>query len=380
MRLALVCTEKLPVPPVRGGAIQTYIAGVLPYLRENHEVTIVSITDPALPDRDEVDGIRFVRVPRGDTPDHYCRHAAAALSDRCWDLVEIFNRPAFVTKVAAAAPGARVVLSMHNDMFQPERISPQHARECLEATFAVVTISDYIRDGILGMYPEYAAKMRTVRSGVDLNRFSPRWNEVARRTALRGEFGLGKRQVILAVTRLSEKKGVHVLLEAMEQVLRTHPRALLLVVGSRWYGTNEEDDYVREMRRRAKSLGDGVRLIGYVPYDRMPEIFLLGDLFVCASQWQEPLARVHYEAMSTGLPIITTDRGGNAEVIEEGRNGLIVRPHDSPDAFAAAIQTMLDDWRLRSALGRRGRRLAASRYGWDRVARELLEVLEGRWP
>jgi len=53
----------------------------------------------------------------------------------------------------------------------------------------------------------------------------------------------------------------------------------------------------------------------------------VGDIFVCASQWNEPLARIHYEAMAAGLPIITTDRGGNAEIFEDNVNGIIIKDY-----------------------------------------------------
>lgn len=378
--LALVCTEKLPVPPIRGGAIQTYIDGVLPFLQERHQVTVFSVADRALPDREERAGVRYVRAPRGGGAADYFAGVAERLGQERWDLVLLFNRPAFADTVMASAPGARLVLSMHNEMFHPHRLPAEVAHTCLERAEAVVTISDYIRDGLASLYPAFAHKLRTIRSGVDLGRFQPIWSAADTRLALREREGLAGRPVILAVTRLSEKKGVHVLLSSMKQVLRSWPHAVLLVAGSRWYGSNDEDDYVRYVKERAGAIGESVRLSGYVPYAQIPETFLLGDLFVCASQWQEPLARVHYEAMATGLPIITTDRGGNAEVIEPDGNGIIVRPHDRPEAFAEAACSLLGDGERAAAMGRRGRALAEARYGWARVAAELLEVLEGRWP
>ncbi|MEX2103902.1 MAG: glycosyltransferase, partial [Bacilli bacterium] len=71
--------------------------------------------------------------------------------------------------------------------------------------------------------------------------------------------------------------------------------------------------------------------------------FLIGDIFVCSSQWQEPLARVHYEAMGAGLPIITTHRGGNAEVIKTGENGIVIEDYSNPQAWAATISYLLSN-------------------------------------
>jgi spore coat protein SA len=85
---------------------------------------------------------------------------------------------------------------------------------------------------------------------------------------------------------------------------------------------------------------------------------------------------VHYEAMASGLPIITTERGGNLEVMEEGGNGLIARPHDDPTALAEAIGRLVADSGLRAKLGARGRELALAHYRWERVGAELLQALE----
>lgn len=62
--------------------------------------------------------------------------------------------------------------------------------------------------------------------------------------------------------------------------------------------------------------------------------------------------------MASGLPIITTRRGGNAEVMEDGYNGLLIKKHKEPAAFAAAINHLLDQPEKAAVMGRYGRLLA----------------------
>lgn len=372
-RIAMVATEMLPVPPIRGGAIQTLIAGVVPLLARRFDLTVVGIRHPELPDEETAGGVRWVRVPAERRVEDYAEHVVRFLGRERWDGVEIFNRPRLIGPVARALPGVPLVLSMHNDMFESNKIAPEKGRACLETLAAVVTVSDYVGRRIDELFPGFAAKITTVRSGVDLAAFRPRPD--GRRGELAARLDLGEGPVVLSTSRLSRNKGTHVLIEAMRRVLDTHPQARLLLVGSAWYGRDTRNDYVMEVEEQAAALGAAVRFTGYVPYREMPRYYELGDVFVCASQWREPLARIHYEAMATGLPILTTDRGGNAEVIEEGGNGLIARPHDDPEVFADALCTLLADADLRRRLGRRGRQLAEQRYGWARTARELEAVL-----
>ncbi len=362
---------------MRGGAIQTYIDGVLPYLSRRHEVTVVCREDPDLPPEEEAGGVHFARLP-APRPDLYYENVAAFLrAAGPFDAVEVFNRPAYLLRLAEAAGGARMLLSMHNDMFGPDRIDPGEARAVLDRVERVITVSDYVRRTIDGLYPGYGGKLRTIRSGVDTVRFQPWYAAPERRELVRRELGLLGGPVVLHVSRLSPKKGNHLVVQAMAAVRQTHPEAVLLMVGSCRYGTDWLDGYGQQVRREARELlGDGFLFAGFVPPVYLPDLFLAGDLFICASQWQEPLARVHYEAMASGLPIVTTDRGGNAEVIEEGVNGLIARPYDDARAFTARIRWLLDNPELREWMGRRGREMAEERYTWERVAAELLEVLE----
>jgi len=62
MKIAFICTEKLPVPPISGGAIQIYIEGILPEFSKHHEVTVFSIKHESLKDEEELNGVKYIRV------------------------------------------------------------------------------------------------------------------------------------------------------------------------------------------------------------------------------------------------------------------------------------------------------------------------------
>ncbi|MDB9517413.1 glycosyltransferase family 4 protein [Roseofilum reptotaenium CS-1145] len=377
MKIVLVCTEKLPVPCVRGGAIQTYIDGILPYLSQEHDVTVFSVSDPNLQDQEIHNGIRYQRATPGDS-DFYYQEVANFVAQESFDWVIFYNRPKYLPMVADAAPNSRFLLSMHNEMFHAKKITPELAHRCLDRVDRVVTVSQFIADGIANLFPGYEHKLQPVYAGVDLERFQPRWASGVqeRRASLLAEQNLEDRKVVLYVGRLTDKKGPHILLSAFPDVLEQHPSAILLLVGSKWYGKNEENEYVRTLKKQAQELGDAVRLTGFVSPDRVQDYFLLGDIFVCASQWQEPLARVHYEAMATGLCILTTVRGGNAEVIIPEKNGLLITDYENPAAFSQPINSLLSNLDLAEDMGRNGRHLSEIKYSWSRVASDILSILE----
>lgn len=265
-------------------------------------------------------------------------------------------------------------------MFLPEKISSSEAETAIEEVDRIITVSDYVGRTIAGLYPQAADKLRTIYSGVDLKRYIPDSPGTAKkeREGLRTLYELSSKKVILFVGRLSPKKGADILVRAMTDVADRYKDVALVLVGSKWYSDDEISDYVAYVRALAARSPIPIVTTGFVPADQVHKWFWAGDIFVCPSQWEEPLARVHYEAMAAGLPIITTARGGNAEVVVHNETGLIISEPENPKAFAEAITTLFSNPKLMEQMGSKNRRLALERYSWNRVAHEILDVWEAK--
>jgi spore coat protein SA len=377
MKILMICTEKLPVPPVLGGAIQTYISGALPYLGRHHDITILGTDDPSLPNQETIEGVHYIRVP-GKIFEIYREGVVNYVQSNQFDLIHIFNRPRLVNPVRQAAPQTKITLSMHNDMFNPEKIDPEEAARAVDEVSNIVTVSDYIGNVIKGLYPQASSKVRTIYSGVDIDRFLPGSHSSMKRTrnAIRQENGLENKTVILFAGRLSHNKGVDKLVRAIPELSKKFKDIALVIMGSKWFSQEDTTDYIAYVRALSKKLTVPVVATGFVSPDKIHNWFAAADLFVCTSQWQEPLARVHYEAMAAGLPIVTTARGGNPEVILPGENGLVVEKPENPNGFVESISQILSNPSLMRKMGQKGRELAESLYTWNRVAAELLKVWE----
>ncbi|ALS28095.1 glycosyl transferase [Paenibacillus sp. 32O-W] len=372
MKLAFVSSEKLPSPAIRGGAIQVMIDGVVPILSQKHSLTVYTITDELLPNYEVREGVTYIRFPR----ETYVRDIAASLKQNAYDVVHIFNRPKSIFPFKEASPSSRFVVSLHNEMFSPRKLSDDEARRCMNYATKITTVSDYIRKTVTDRVAGSDDKVRTVYSGFDPSTFHPRWSDKGReiRKAIRSRYGVRGKKVILFIGRLSPNKGPHLLIEALGTVLKKHPNAVLVIVGGRWYSDNAINDYGRRLRALAKPYGRKVIFTKFVPANKIQDYFLMGDVFVCSSQWQEPLARVHYEAMAAGTPIITTNRGGNGEVIKHKENGYIVRDYQSSASFARAIDYMLTYRKEARRMALNGRRKVDSAFTYSHVADRLEKV------
>lgn len=224
MRLALICTELTTVPPIKGGAVQTHIAGILPYLSRVHETTVICTEDKDLPVNEVREGVRYLRLPAPST-EGYLEHVCAAVASERFDLIHVFNRPAWLLRIGEAAPRSRIALRVHNDMFTPSKIGPDAAAAAIRRAGAIDTVSDFLTRRIADQYPQARAKLRTLYTGVDLERFWPHWTaegEALRRQG-RHDMGLGTDPVILFVGRLSSTKGPDILLQAMPLCCKLFP-------------------------------------------------------------------------------------------------------------------------------------------------------------
>lgn len=372
MKIALICTEKLPSPAIRGGAIQIMIDGVAPILAKQHDVTVYSITDPDLSRQATRNGIKYIRFPANT----YIRDVANSLSKHSYDVVHVFNRPKNVPRYKAASPRTKFVVSLHNEMFHREKLTDIEAKNTLRSVEKIMTVSNYMGRTVTRRFPSAKNKVKTVYSGFDSSRYVAADASEAEpiRSRLRTKYGITGKKVILFVGRLSDKKGPHVLIRAMKEVLAKHKDAVLVIVGGKWFSDNTVDDYVRFLYRLAKPYGNKVIFTKFIPVNEIPDYYLMADVFVCSSQWQEPLARVHYEAMAAGVPIITTNRGGNPEVIKHNENGLVVRDYRNPSAFAKMIDSMLSNPNEAKRMAQNGRRFVQSNFTFEHVADRLLKV------
>jgi spore coat protein SA len=315
----------------------------------------------------------------GTDQEEYIDNIMAQITDK-YDLVHIFNRPLWVTVLSEKLKKAKFSLSIHNEMFLPKKLPDETALTCINKVEFITTVSKFIADGIRKLYPIADGKLNVVYSGVDVDKYQPSWSEqgVENRNNLKSKLGIKKDKIVLYVSRLSPKKGSDIVLKAMKTVMESRDDVALAVVGSKWYGDNKTDEYTQSLDTLSKTLKGPIVFTGFIPPSEIASYFNLGDVFICASQWEEPLARVHYEAMAAGLPIITTNRGGNAEVVnKEYGNGIAIDDYSNPNAFAEKINYLINNPELAMEIGKTGRDYAVKQYSWERVANDLLGLFDG---
>jgi len=268
---------------------------------------------------------------------------------------DIIHANTFRAAMAAAAVGrlGRVPMVFHNrTVYTHGPVGGLVAR----AAARIIAIS---RTTACPYEPAFAPKIRIVPIGIDVDRFRPRG-------------GAPPGPVIAYLGRISPEKGLIDLVRSAPRVLARVPAARF-VVGGRPF-TTEGGKYLRAVKAEIAELGLESRFAwpGYV--EDVPA-FLARAAVVAVPSKEEGLGRAMLEAMAMGLPVVAFDRGGPAETITSGKDGVLVRPGDA-GAMGDAIADLLTDRAQARRVGEAARALVAARYSAKASAQALVDVYE----
>lgn len=343
------------------GGIQSLCAELLPALSERgHEIVMLTAhTAPSLPDRSSDGPIEIRRVdslrPLLDRdPGRILRariEIARIVEEIAPDIVHLHPcgpDMAYYTEVNRRRPRLTVA-TLHNNY---SRVGVEFSPASLFArafamTSRVATVSHDSRRWLLSVRPELAGTTCTIHNGLpvsDAPVVPLPWSP----------------PTLMYVGRVEAQKRLDVLLRAFAQLVETHPNVRLRIVGA---GT--ESGSVAQL---ARSLGveHRVELLGRVELDEVPRLLDEATVAVLSSDF-EGLPMALLEAARQGRPTVATAVGGVPELVLDGHTGLLV-DRDSPQAFARAVATLLDDRPLAERLGRAARARFTAEFSLDACA------------
>lgn len=300
-----------------------------------------------------------------------------------FDIVHIVNFSQFAPVVKRLNPDTRVVLEMQCEWL--EQLDRRMIGNRLRSVDLVTGDSDHITHGVRKAFPGLPIPCRTAYNGFDEDRFQPDGDASALRA--------GPAPTLLFVGRVSPEKGVHLLVDALADVVKQVPEARLVVAGPRnqapleylvglskdealaqlavFYDGRLSTNYQEYLDRRARELGvdRSIEFTGALPQSELPNLYRRASVLVNPS-FSESFGMSLVEAMATRKPVVATRVGGMKEIVEDGRTGFLVEQGDAA-GIARAVIRVLSDSSLAAEMGRRGRQRALARFSWATRARHL---------
>jgi glycosyltransferase involved in cell wall biosynthesis len=169
---------------------------------------------------------------------------------------------------------------------------------------------------------------------------------------------------LLFVGTWLDRKGVYYLAEAFPLVAEKIPRLRLTVAGCSAPVELVKSAFAEKVREK-------ITVLPFVSREEIPAVYASHDVFVFPSL-VEGMPLTLLEAMATGMPVVTTNTCGMADVVEDDVNGLLVAPADA-ERLAYGVERLCRSTELRKRLGLAGQE-TMRRYTWERLAEKLEKV------
>ncbi|MGN6202714.1 MAG: glycosyltransferase [Solirubrobacterales bacterium] len=286
------------------------------------------------------------RLLRRERPDVFHAHMSSPVAAK-WGLT------------AAVLAGVRAVLGTVQviSTYVPDRSTRLQLRLLAGRVDRYLAVSREIATGLVDDWGWPAGKIEVVHNAVEVERFG---GEAAPR--LREELDASGRPLVLTSARLSEQKGLPVLLEAAAEV----PEAVFALAG--------EGPERARLEGLAEQLGVSKRVRFLGRREDVPELLAACDVFALPSLYEGTSLAV-MEAMAARRAVVSSAIGGTEELIEDGRSGLLVPPGDHR-ALAAALRRLLDDPELRGQLGSQARQRVEQNFTRAGMAARVSSVYE----
>jgi len=377
-KVAIITPGSFPIPSARSSSVERVVEQVIPLARDRLHCVIFGRSAKHLPSYGTVHGVPCYRVPYGNGA-RYIQAVIRQLLLLKPDVIQVENRPRYVLSIKKRMPRARIFLSLHSTTYISRAVIPEKMlRRSLQCADCIMVNSLFLKEYLVRRYHELGAKIFVNHLGVNVEQFEPRWSEGGnhKRMEWLHRQGLAGRKIILFVGRLKPQKGVHHLLESMRSIASLEPSAILVIVGSAFYGSNRRTAYVRKLEKMAKRIPRHVRFVPYVPYDEIARWFNISDVVVVPSSKNEAFGLVNVEAMAAGVPVIAANAGGIREIVQHGVTGYLANPSQLAKELVSYIVHVLRDSALQLRLGLDGAHRTQQHFTWRHTADRWTERIE----
>lgn len=274
-------------------------------------------------------------------------------------VIIVHNSIKLYRQIRKRAPKAKMVMHMHN-AFEPDGLD-QNVKMIVPSMFLKKHYQVYLPDADIAIVP----------NGIDLEAYQKKAVPLQK-----SDLGITpEKKTIFFAGRTSPDKGVTLLLQAFEQLLKERNDIELVVVGDYMSKSKgEKATYQREVRELAERLKPHCHMVGGVTPEEIYNYYSLADLVVIPSQFQEPFCMVAIEAMGAGKPVLVSTRGGMTEFVKEGDTGFHLQELMTPETIARDINKALASPDLND-VALRGQRCVEEKFPWEKVTQRFEKVV-----
>lgn len=225
----------------------------------------------------------------------------------------------------------------------------------------LIAVSKVTKNEIIEEYGVPTEDIIVIPNGINLQEFKPENKEILRRE-IRNRHGINQEDIIiLFVAHEFKRKGLKYLIEALPLINNNLIKILVA-------GRDNERPFIPLTKRLG--VEKNVIFVGFCP--KVREYFACADIF-CFPTLDEAFGMVITESLASGLPTITSKIAGAAELMQDGKDGLLLDDPTSPKEIATKINLLINDKQLAEQIAKEAVK-TASKYSWQEIAKRTYEI------
>lgn len=329
MKVAILTSGLLPLPAVKGGAIETLLDSFVNEHEKqesnNIKFEIYSVYNKHVKNiAKQYKNTQYIylnnignftirlinKILKRNIPINYFyqkRLIKAVLKEK-YDYIILENYPELVMDLKQF----KVITYIHSDVFNKDI---KNCKEILANCYKVITVSDYIKNRVLEIDKTKGEKVITIYNSIDLDNI-PNSKKVEYRNEIRKKYNINKNDFVYAYSgRISKEKGVLELVQAFNKINIENKK--LLIIGGIWYGSNKKNNYLLELENISNK---NVIYTGYINHKDIEKILCAVDVGVVPSICNEAAGLSVVEFMNTGSIVVTSNKGGIPEYLNKADN------------------------------------------------------------
>jgi spore coat protein SA len=340
--IAIITSGNLPIPPVRGGAVENLLHNIV----VNNEIvgefrfTIFSVKDKlSFKKSKEYKNTKFIFIDDSSTiyrvgrlfryilnqlfPNSFANQFLHQILYKNGDLntydsIVLANVPLF-SKFIRNVTLKPLLLYLHNDYLN---LDDNNHLLVLRSVNAVSTISNYLTNKIKLISPD-SCQVETVYNGIDLKRFNSNI-DLFEKNEMRLKYHILPNEIVIIYAgRIQEHKGVNLLVDSFFR-LESKYNIKLLIIGGSEFGYGKVSPFELKLKKMIKKRNSNVIFTGFIDYEEINKIYSIGDFAVLPSLCEEAFGLTVLESIASGLPVIISNAGGMPEIINS-KCGIIVQ-------------------------------------------------------
>ena len=378
-KLAIISPGFMPVPAVRGGAIEQLIEYFIDgnELEHKYDIDLYTINDKLL-DNKKYNYTNLIKIDNKqnkwiwhfiygvknklsvflhiEQTYSYVRYKIAKKYKRnYYDVILVENNMDLYKDLYPKLTHEKIYFHLHNNVDCGDNAKTKEKTSfVLNTADEIWVVSNFLRKRLLRIDSNKKANIKVIYNGIISDDFK-QLNEIERKS-VRGKLGIKDTKIVFTfVGRLCNEKGIDKFIQAM-QLLKDKENIEYIIVGNNFFGTSSEDTYIKKLKDSAKGLENKIHFTGYIENKKLYKIYSVSDVVVIPTQVEETFSVVALEAMAMGLPVIASNSGGLPEVLSDKCAEFIKRDKDFVNNLSKEIDNLAENKELREKMGKAGKK------------------------